>query len=664
LRGLKLIWLLSWMSCTPVSDNAGASELCPPADPSCAAAAGSGGSAADSSGGAAAATSTGASGSPSSSGDAANGGIGSNGSGNARGSADANGTSGMSGPMSGPAVCGNGMIELGEKCDPAATCPTLEQCRTNDKCLVPMLRGDPTMCNVACDLVMISECTPGDGCCPTACNAATDSDCSASCGDAVIGAGETCEPGSPTMPCPATCDDKNPCTEDRTTGTPAQCNVVCTNTPITQPAAGDICCPPGADATNDADCKAICGNQIVEPGEKCDGDCAASCDDDDPCTVDTMQGNAQQCSVICTHTPITAAAPGDGCCPPGANAENDGDCNAKCGNGVKEGSEKCDGADCPRSCDDGDDCTMDMLMGSASACTAVCAHTAITNPAGGDGCCPPRANANNDNDCQPKCGNGVKEDGETCDGASCQMNCDDGKKCTSDRQTGNAASCNVACTNTAIVPCCGDGRTDFPETCDGASCGGITCPDNQKCKAPRRTGSAASCDLACTYVDKPCCGNGIRESGETCDGASCNSITCADKTCMTGSRTGSPETCDVACVYEKQTPCCGNGTTEAGESCDGNCPSEMTRLAQNGYCEDGNPCTQDLLKYGKDKCTLECGEHARQGSGQPNICGGCNSGVIINQTCAPNSRPECATGGITVCDGMEATTCKPVTEGC
>src|SRR5262249_4310649 len=41
--------------------------------------------------------------------------------------------------------------------------------------------------------------------------------------------------------------------------------------------------------------------------------------------------------------------------------------------------------------------------------------TAITMPKNNDGCCPPGANANNDNDCMPKCGNGVVEMGEQCD---------------------------------------------------------------------------------------------------------------------------------------------------------------------------------------------------------------------------------------------------------
>jgi hypothetical protein len=39
----------------------------------------------------------------------------------------------------------------------------------------------------------------------------------------------------------------------------------------------------------------------------------------------------------------TKCQPGDGCCPSACNGNNDSDCPAKCGNGVKEAEEDMNG---------------------------------------------------------------------------------------------------------------------------------------------------------------------------------------------------------------------------------------------------------------------------------------------------------------------------------
>lgn len=78
---------------------------------------------------------------------------------------------------------------------------------------------------------------------------------------------------------------------------------------------------------------------------------------------------------------------------------------ASCGDGVLQAPELCDTAipagqlgACPSSCDDGDSCTVDTMMGSG--CQASCAHDPV--PAqDGDGCCPAGAGTNTDNDCKP-----------------------------------------------------------------------------------------------------------------------------------------------------------------------------------------------------------------------------------------------------------------------
>ncbi|MGB2986825.1 MAG: hypothetical protein WBE26_13215, partial [Phycisphaerae bacterium] len=101
-----------------------------------------------------------------------------------------------------------------------------------------------------------------------------------------------------------------------------------------------------------------CDNGVVDAGETCDiaipegspGACPTSCDDTDPCTVDTLLDDGT-CTAWCEFTPITAPVDDDGCCPPGANANTDNDCTPSCGNAACEPGE--DEINCPRDCGHG-----------------------------------------------------------------------------------------------------------------------------------------------------------------------------------------------------------------------------------------------------------------------------------------------------------------------
>lgn len=269
--------------------------------------------------------------------------------------------------------------------------------------------------------------------------------CMWACGDGVVNMIENCDTGiadGDPGACPATCDDMDSCTSDQLSGT--ECAAQCINSPITVPADDDGCCPPGEDANTDNDCMAICGNMVVEVGETCDtgitggnpGECPvlADCDDTAVCTTDTLL-NGGTCSAECQNTAITLPMDDDGCCPPNANSNNDNDCTGVCGNGVLESGEACDTAigmnmpgACPTGCNDNDSCTTDTLL-SGGTCAATCTNAPITSPINGDSCCPSGANANNDDDCTPVCGNTVIEAGEQCDdgntmsGDGCSATC-------------------------------------------------------------------------------------------------------------------------------------------------------------------------------------------------------------------------------------------------
>jgi hypothetical protein len=200
-----------------------------------------------------------------------------------------------------------------------------------------------------------------------------------------------------------------------------------------------------------------------------------------------------------------------------------------------------------------------------------------------------------------RCGDGALDTtaGETCDpglpGTECPESCDDAVACTADSLLGSALACDVVCTN---LP--------------------ITAPFNDDACCPPGANNTNDSDCA------PECGNGAVEAGESCDPSS--EMACPESCddadpCTIDALEGDPDACDATCSQTPVTelmpgdsccppdannttdsdcsPLCGNGTIEAGETCDpqATCPTA---------CDDSDPCTQDLASGAPQNCDTAC----------------------------------------------------------
>jgi hypothetical protein len=330
---------------------------------------------------------------------------------------------------------------------------------------------------VSCDESACGE-TP-DSCCPAACNANNDIDCAAICGNGTLEPGERCDP---LETCPSECPAQG--CQLYALEQPGTCFAQCAPAGMqTACVNADGCCPSGCNANNDDDCQPACGNGAVESGETCDPltSCPATCPQVG-CQLRSLE-NGGTCTAACANGALqTACVNNDGCCPSGCNANNDNNCQPGCGNGVIEAGETCDPLNtCPSSCP-AQGCQLRTLQ-NGGTCGAQCVNagqqTACVN---NDGCCPSGCNANNDNNCQPVCGNGAVEGNETCDPQAAPPNncqCAD-EPYTCYGQTGSAAQCNVRC-HQPVTRCDinGDGCCAFTGTGD---CGNT---NDTECPAPR-----------------------------------------------------------------------------------------------------------------------------------------------------------------------------------
>ncbi len=284
-----------------------------------------------------------------------------------------------------------------------------------------------------------------------------------------------------------------------------------------------------------------------------------------------------------------------------------------CGDGQLDSGETCDPAiddgegACPTSCPDVTACSVGELIGSADSCDATCTFEVIETCVDDDGCCPAGCDETTDSDCSATCGDGVVDDGETCDG-NCES-CESADACTEAVATGSAENCSLECAFETTTACidddgccpggcdesndsdclntCGDGEVVAGEVCDG-DCP-TSCDDGDACTIDGSSGSASLCNKVCTHQEITAC-----EDDDGCCAPGCTSETDSDCTCT-------PKTCaDVGATCGEVDDGCG-GTLSCG-TCSG------TKSCQNNSCVDvpvgviGDACTSDA------NCPVDCAD--------------------------------------------------------
>lgn len=178
----------------------------------------------------------------------------------------------------------------------------------------------------------------------------------------------------------------------------------------------------------------------------------------------------------------------------------------------------------------------------------------------GDGQCEaPEHSINCPADCTPACGNGLREEGEDCDGEDLGD-----ATCTSLGYAGGTLVCAPNCTYGVLVceTLCGDGLLDAGETCDD---GGRQNGDG--CTALCAVEPGWSC-VGTPSVCATVCGDGQVVGGELCDGAEQGGFTCRTEGFYEGALA-----CAAGCLSLDTSGCsgrCGDGTIQpAEEDCDG-----------------------------------------------------------------------------------------------
>ena len=457
------------------------------------------------------------------------------------------------------------------------------------------------------------------------------------------------------------CDDGNPCTID----TCDAASKACGHTPSTAPQCH---CKDGT--------KTVCqGNALVEV-DLCDNPTGkkTACDDVDPCTFDLCDPVKLECSHTpndgppckCTHVGKVckdnklfwmddcgnASEVADDCDDKKVCTIDGCDAVTKACNHVESNDPKCKcqpgGAACNgnvvvavdtcgsqtavlESCDDQDDCTLDLCEPQ----TATCAHEAVKSPL----CCAP---ANASTSCQAN--TLVTLDG--CKNVTATTTCDDADACTIDVCDAAAGVClhtksdsPACCQNKEAKTQCFGAVLMYFDECGHPSHLAEDCDDQNPCTTDTCDESAAQCvhvhegplevkqvckDSQLVWVDDCEIPTGLAQDCDDKDPCTVDGCDAALKTC-THVKSADPQ----CCVPKVAEGCVGTDLVWL-DSCGK--PGEVIMS-----CLDGKPCTTDSCAGGQ--CV-----HAPATKADCMTCGLPALGACVNGN-AIVVQSDCATGG-------------------
>ncbi|HOX42296.1 MAG TPA: proprotein convertase P-domain-containing protein [Myxococcota bacterium] len=492
-------------------------------------------------------------------------------------------------------ACSNGACAGGgaRGCSDGNAC-TVDSCDdTNDVCVnnAAAANGqvcdDGLFCNTGetcsggvCAGGAARVCADANQCTADSCSEATDA-CVYSapaanglaCNDTLFcNTGETCLNGACQGGAANTCSDGNVCTVD-------SCNE-----------AGDTCVNNAAAANGTACSDGLyCTTGEVCTAGACGGGLARNCADADPCTNDTCNEGTDTCA----H----AAVANGTACDDGAWCNIGETCTGGvCGGGVA------------RTCSDGNQCTSD----SCNDATDACVNTSVAN---GTPCEDGQYCITGETCTAGVCGGGGPRtctDGNQCTVDSCN---EAGDTCAYDAAAMNGVACNDGAFCLVGETCssgvCGGGA---PRTCDDSNpCTANNCSEAlDLCQNPAlANGTACEDGLFCTSPDTCQAGACQAGLGDPCTADPCSSL-CTEATDTCGGCTPAgtycaslvqEATCDGSCNMTALT-ICGYGCNLGRDECNQCTPSSVECRADLEYlCNAEFVCDASGLVDSKTCCS-------------------------------------------------------------
>lgn len=268
-------------------------------------------------------------------------------------------------------------------------------------------------------------------------------------------------------------------------------------------------------------------------------------------------------------------------------------CDEVCGDGIRQGTEECDGVDVPATTDTCGELSPGFYydVDDPVTCTASCRLDTSA--------------------CDEHCGDGAVNGAEECDGAALPATTCGEARPGFFYDTDSPVTCAPSCRYdlSACEEFCGDGVISGAEQCDPsvAAPGAIVLPEVDTCgEVPGGfydVGDPVGCTATCQLDIRACdqfCGDGQINGGEDCDGASLptDRDTCGEASGGFYYDAGDPVVCAPSCRLDL-TACdefCGDGTIQSarGEACDGaNVPpgSDTCGEVSSAYYDAADPVT-------------------------------------------------------------------------